>query len=76
MQNRLEVFKFPSVERNTYDRYECTAKNQIYPYIGDKVGNPLVAMKEARINKQDRFMLMIYKVNRDINFSLKIIRSF
>lgn len=34
------------------------------------LGNPLVAMKEARINKQDRFMLMIYKVNRDINFSL------
>lgn len=37
MQNWLEVFKFPSVERTTYDRYECTAKNQIYPYIGDKV---------------------------------------
>ena len=28
MQNWLEVFKFPSVERTTYDRYECTAKNQ------------------------------------------------
>jgi len=26
MQNWLEVFKFPSVERITYDRYECTAK--------------------------------------------------
>ena len=37
MQTWLEVFKFPSVERTTYDRYECTAKNQIYPYIGDKV---------------------------------------
>ena len=37
MQNWLDVFKFPSVERTTYDRYECTAKNQIYPYIGDKV---------------------------------------
>lgn len=37
MQNWLEVFKFPSVERTTYGRYECTAKNQIYPYIGDKV---------------------------------------
>ena len=37
MRNWLEVFKFPSVERTTYDRYECTAKNQIYPYIGDKV---------------------------------------
>ena len=29
MQNRLEVFKFPSVERTTYDRYECTVLNQI-----------------------------------------------
>ena len=40
MQNWLQVFKFPSVERTTYDRYECTAINQIYPLIGDKiVGN-------------------------------------
>ena len=37
MQKWLEVFKFPSVERSTYDRYECTAKNQIYPVLGDKV---------------------------------------
>ena len=40
MTNWLQVFKFPSVERTTYDRYECTAINQIYPLIGDKiVGN-------------------------------------
>ena len=40
MQNWLHVFKFPSVERTTYDRYEATAKHQIYPLIGDKiVGN-------------------------------------
>ena len=26
----LRVFKFPSVERGTYDRLECTAKYQIY----------------------------------------------
>ena len=40
MQNWLQVFKFPSVERTTYDRYEATAKHQIYPLIGDKiVGN-------------------------------------
>lgn len=37
MQNWLEVFKFPSVERTTYDRYECTVLNQIYPLIGEKV---------------------------------------
>ena len=37
MQKWLEVFKFPSVERTTYDRCECTAKHQIYPILGDKV---------------------------------------
>ena len=37
MGHWLKVFKFPSVERGTYDRLECTAKHQIYPLIGDKV---------------------------------------
>ncbi len=37
MQNWLQVFKFPSVERTTYDRLECTAKNQIYAILGSKV---------------------------------------
>ncbi len=37
MANWLRVFKFPSVERGTYDRLECTAEHQIHPLIGDKV---------------------------------------
>ena len=37
MQKWLEVFKFPSVERTTYDRCECTAKHQVYPTLGDKI---------------------------------------
>ncbi len=37
MTNWLRVFKFPSVERGTYDRLECTANHQIYPLIGNKV---------------------------------------
>lgn len=37
MQSWIEVFKFPSVERNTYDRYECTARHQVYPHLGDKI---------------------------------------
>ena len=37
MANWLRVFKFPSVERGSYDRLECTAKHQIYPIIGNKV---------------------------------------
>ncbi len=36
MQTWLQVFKFPSVERTTYDRCECSAKNQIYPLLGEK----------------------------------------
>ena len=29
MRAWLRVFKFPSIERTTYDRYECTEENQI-----------------------------------------------
>ena len=36
MKNWLRVYKYPEVERTTYDRYECTAEHQIYPYIGKK----------------------------------------
>lgn len=43
MQRWLEVFKFPSVERTTYDRCECTAKHQIYPILGDKVVSDITA---------------------------------
>ena len=37
MTHWRRVFKFPSVERGTYDRLECTARHQIYPLIGNKV---------------------------------------
>ena len=37
MGNWLKVFKFPSIERGSYDRLECTAKHQIYPLLGSKV---------------------------------------
>ncbi len=30
MTHWLQVFKFPSVERTTYDRCECTAEHQIW----------------------------------------------
>ena len=43
MTNWLQVFKFPSVERTTYDRYECTAENQIYLLIGNKVVGNITA---------------------------------
>lgn len=43
MQNWLRVFKFPSVEQTTYDRSECSAKNQIYPLIGEKAVGDVTA---------------------------------
>ena len=43
MQKWLEIFKFPSVERTTYDRCECTAKHQIYPVLGDKIVSDITA---------------------------------
>ena len=43
LQNWLEISKFPTVEQTTYDRAEATAKNQIYPAIGDKVVGNITA---------------------------------
>ena len=48
MKNWLRVYKFPEVERTTYDRYECTAEHQIYPYIGNK---PVGDVTSADIKK-------------------------
>ena len=43
LQNWLQVFKFPAVERTTYDRAESIAKNQIYPRLGKKVIGDITA---------------------------------
>lgn len=43
MQNWLTIFKFPSVERGTFDRCECTAKYQIFPLIGEKTVGDITA---------------------------------
>ena len=48
MQNWLEVFKYPSVQRTTYDRYDMTAKHHIYPIIGNK---PVSNITAADIKK-------------------------
>ena len=39
----LQVFKFPSVERTTYDRLECTAQHQVIPQIGEKIVGDVTA---------------------------------
>lgn len=44
MNNWLRVFKFPSVERGTFDRCECTARHQIYPLIGEKTVGDITAV--------------------------------
>lgn len=43
MTHWLQVFKFPSVERTTYDRCECTVEHQIFPLLGDKVVGDITA---------------------------------
>ena len=37
MKGWLEVFKYTSVERTTYDRCEFSADKMIFPMIGDKI---------------------------------------
>lgn len=39
----LEVFKFPAVERVTYDRCEQIFQNQIEPYLGNKIVSNITA---------------------------------
>ena len=39
----LQVFKFPPVERTTYDRLECTAQHQVFPLIGEKIVGDITA---------------------------------
>lgn len=52
MQHWLEVFKFQSVERTTYDRLECTARHQIYPELGEKTITDVSAADiKALLNK-------------------------
>lgn len=43
MTHWLHVFKFPSVERTTYDRCECTVEHQIFPLLGDKIVGDITA---------------------------------
>ena len=51
LSNWLRVFKFPSVERTTYDRLEWTATHLVYPLLGDKVvGDVTSADVKATLN--------------------------
>ena len=51
LSNWLRVFKFPSVERTTYDRLEWTATHLVYPLLGNKVvGDVTSADVKATLN--------------------------
>lgn len=44
MYNYLKVFKYPSVERVSYDRLEQLLNNEIAPYIGEKIISDITAI--------------------------------
>ncbi|MBQ8539235.1 MAG: site-specific integrase [Ruminococcus sp.] len=69
MQRWLEVFKYPTVERTTYDRIENTAKNHIYPALGKKIVSNIKAVDIKKIlNEQmmNGYAFTTVKKTRDI----------
>ena len=69
MQRWLEVFKYPTVEHTTYDRIECTAKNHIYPALGQKIVSNIKALDIKKIlNEQmmNGYAFTTVKKTRDI----------
>ena len=61
MQKWLEISKFPRVEQTTYDRLESTAKNQIYPILGNKIVGDITA--------NDVKALLNHYMNEGLSFS-------
>ena len=61
LQHWLEVFKFTSVERTTFDRCECAAENQIYPVLGDKIIGDITSSEIKE--------LLNYWMNKGYSFS-------
>ena len=52
MTEWLRVFKFPNVERTSYDRLECTARCLVFPHLGDKaVGDVTSADIQKLLNR-------------------------
>lgn len=69
MQRWLEVFKYPTVERTTYDRIENTAKNHIYPALGQKIVSNIKAVDIKKIlNEQmmNGYAFTTVKKTRDV----------
>ncbi len=73
MKNRLRVYKYPEVERTTYDRYECTAEHQIYPYIGNKPVYQQAAAYFLMLNTGLRAGELCGVINSDIDLDNRVI---
>ena len=71
IQQWLQVFKFPSVEQTTYDRSECSAKNQIYPLIGEKAVGDITAAYILMLNTGLRTGELLGLLNSDIDLDSK-----
>ncbi len=52
MKNYLQVFKYPSVEKTTYDRCEQILNNEITPYIGGMIISNLSAADIKKLINQ------------------------
>ena len=61
-QKWMEVFKFPSIARKTYDSYETIAKAHIYPALGNI---PVQEVKPAQIKA-----LLTTKMNEGYSFGI------
>lgn len=48
MQEWLEVFKYPALQRTSYDRLEVTAVAQIYPKLGVRMTTEAYADTQQR----------------------------
>ena len=66
MQNWLEAFKYPAVQRTTYDRYDMTAKHQIYPSLGDKPVGDITSADIMKLLNQAMTKGMSYSSTKKI----------
>ena len=66
MQNWLEVFKYPTVQRTTYDRYDMTAKHQIYPNLGDKPVGDITSADIMKVLNEAMMKGMSYSSTKKI----------
>ena len=66
MQNWLEVFKYLAVQRTTYDRYDMTAKHQIYPSLGDKPVGDITSADIMKVLNEAMMKGMSYSSTKKI----------